>query len=227
MIYGFFITGTDTDVGKTWVAAGLLRALRNRGYTTAAMKPVACGSVVTPEGLRNEDALLLVQYASNRFPYEVANPYVYTTPTAPHIAAKIADRRIDIGLIEECFNTLAASVDYVVVEGVGGWQVPLNERETTADLAVALGLPVILVVGLRLGCLNHALLSAESIVRHGLKLAGWVANTVSPDFQYAREYKEALRERIAAPLLGVISYLPEFTVESIADSLDLGLMLDT
>lgn len=227
MAKGFFITGTDTGVGKTWVTAGLLRALQVQGYTTAAMKPVACGGMETTQGLHNEDALLLMEYASIKLPYEVVNPYAFAPPMAPHLAAKACGQRIDITRIKELFDGAGRGADYIVVEGVGGWKVPLNERETTVDLAAALSLPVVLVVGMRLGCLNHALLSDESITRRGMIFAGWIANSIDPLFKEIQENIEALREGIAAPLLGVVPYLPNFVAGPIAGALDLGAILRT
>lgn len=218
---GFFVTGTDTGVGKTWVAAGMLATLCAQGYTTAAMKPVASGCVETRDGLRNEDALLLMRYATLTLPYEAVNPYAFAAAQAPHLAAMATQRRIDIAPIMATFAAHAGKADYVIVEGIGGWKVPLNEHQTTADLAAAFGLPVILVVGMRLGCLNHALLSCESIARHGLTLAGWVANTVDPSFRELQANISALQYRIAAPLLGTIPYLPRFEAKAIAQTLQL------
>lgn len=222
---GFFVTGTDTAVGKTWVAASLLSALSERGYITAAMKPIASGCTQTPSGLRNDDALLLMRHASLTLPYEQVNPYAFVEPVAPHIAARMTGCEIEIAPLKTTFDTIASQADYLIVEGVGGWKVPLNARETTADLAVALNLPVILVVGMRLGCLNHALLSCDSIVGHGLSLAGWVANTIDPAFRVFNENIQALRDRIPAPLLGTIPHLPDFDAQRIRHVLDMeGLM---
>ncbi|MBI2779733.1 MAG: dethiobiotin synthase [Gammaproteobacteria bacterium] len=220
MTRGFFITGTDTDVGKTWVTAGVLTALAARGHTTAAMKPVSAGCIETDEGLRNGDALILQRHATLNLPYAQINPYAYAAPIAPHIAATRLGQRIEIAPIKAIFDDMARRADYVVVEGAGGWRVPLNEHETIADLAQALGLPVILVVGMRLGCLNHALLSCESIARQGVPLAGWVANSACPEFPELQENIDALRERIDAPLLGVIPHLREFDAQVIASHLD-------
>lgn len=208
MTRGIFITGTDTDIGKTWVAEGLLNALAAAGIRVAAMKPVACGATETPDGLRNTDALLLQRAASVTLPYATVNPCLYAAPIAPHIAAQRAGRRIEISALKTVFGAIAAQADYVVVEGVGGWCVPLNERETSADLALALGLPVLLVVGMRLGCLNHALLTCARIAHDGATLAGWVANAVTPGFAELDENIAALEQRIPAPLLGVVPHLP-------------------
>ncbi len=219
MTRGFFITGTDTGVGKTWVTLGLLNALAAVGYRTAAMKPVASGVIETPEGLGNEDALLLQQQASVTLAYNVVNPYLFVPPIAPHLAAQRAGRRIEIAHIKKVFDEIAAQADCVVVEGAGGWCVPLNEHEMIADLAVALGLPVVLVVGMRLGCLNHALLTCENIARYGVSLAGWVANTITPEFAELEENIAALSERISAPLLGVVSHLPALDARQVGKAL--------
>ncbi len=218
---GFFITGTDTDVGKTWVAAGLLAALSAQGHVTAAMKPIACGCWDTPDGLRNDDAVLLMRHASLALPYAQVNPYAFAEPLAPHIAAARAGREIEIAPLKTIFDAIHSRADYVIVEGVGGWQVPLNKRETTVDLALALDLPVILVVGMRLGCLNHALLSYDSIMGHGLTLAGWVANAIDPEFSELDENIQALCDRIMAPLLGIVPNLSDFDADRIARLLDI------
>lgn len=221
MTRGFFITGTDTEVGKTWVSAVLLAALKARGHSTAAMKPVSAGCIETPEGLRNEDALILQRHATLALPYEQINPYAFAPPIAPHIAAARIGQRIDIAPVRAIFDSVASQADYMIVEGAGGWRVPLNERETIADLAKALNLPVILVVGMRLGCINHALLSCESIAGHGVRLAGWVANSILPDFAELEENIDTLRQRIDAPLLGVIPHMTELDAAVAAGHLNL------
>ncbi|MDO9371943.1 MAG: dethiobiotin synthase [Gammaproteobacteria bacterium] len=225
MTRGFFITGTDTGVGKTWVALGLLNALAAAGYRTAAMKPVACGVIETPAGPGNEDALLLQQHASVTLAYDVVNPYLFVPPIAPHLAAQRGGRRIEIAHLKQVFDEIAAQADCVVVEGVGGWCVPLNERETSADLAAALGLPMVLVVGMRLGCLNHALLTCESIARYGVPLAGWVANAVTPGFAELDANIAALSERISAPLIGMVPHLSALDVRQVGQCLNMEKLL--
>lgn len=224
-VNGWFVTGTDTEVGKTRVSVGLLTALAGRGLATVTMKPVASGCAPGPDGLRNEDALLLDAAASLERPYELINPYAFEPAIAPHIAAREAGVRIDLGYIRECFARVVSGADVVVVEGVGGWQVPLGPGESTADLAVALALPVVLVVGMRLGCLNHALLSAESIRGRGLMLGGWVANCLDPDAQRLEENIQALQERLGAPFLGAIPYLAVPDAGAVADALRLEKLL--
>ncbi|MDX1528091.1 MAG: dethiobiotin synthase [Gammaproteobacteria bacterium] len=209
---GIFVTGTDTGVGKTWVSLGLMAALKAERLTVTAMKPVSAGCERTPDGLRNEDALLLMRQASVDHPYERVNPAAFEPAIAPHIAAAEAGERIDFSRIERAFKVLAASADLCVVEGAGGWLVPLTARKNFADLAARLSLPVLLVVAIRLGCLNHALLTVESIQRRGLSLLGWVANQVSPDTPRARENIDALKARIPAPILATVAYSPKLTV---------------
>lgn len=221
MTSGFFITGTDTDVGKTWVTLGLLQAFAVAGYHTAAMKPVACGVVETSEGLRNEDALLLQQQATLPLGYEEINPYLFHPPIAPHLAAQDAGVRIDLSHIKALYDNVVQRADIVVVEGVGGWLVPLNENETSADMVERLGLQVILVAGLRLGCLNHTLLTVESILHKNITLAGWVANCITANMPQQARNIEALRAWISAPLLGTIPYLAELDPNRIATLLTL------
>ncbi len=203
MRQAFFVTGTDTGVGKTHVVCALLHATRQRGFTAVGMKPVAAG--VEADG-RNEDVVRLLAASSVTPPPEWANPFLYAPAIAPHIAAREASRPIDIAAIRRAFERLRTLADMVWVEGVGGFRVPLDEKRDTADLARALALPVILVVGMRLGCLNHALLTAEAIAARGLFLAGWVANRIDPVMARFEENLETLRARLTTPLLGVIPY---------------------
>lgn len=201
---GWFVAGTDTGVGKTKVATALMMALAQEGHRVVGMKPVASGAEMTREGLRSADADALRAASNVAAAYGDVNPYVFAPPTAPHLAARAAGVDIRIATILECYGRLAVCAEQRVVEGVGGWLVPLNSRETMADLARSLELPVILVVGLRLGAINHALLAVESIAAHGCRLAAWVANDVGGDAPDG--YIDALRERISAPCLGVITH---------------------
>jgi dethiobiotin synthetase len=205
-----FIAGTDTGVGKTWVATRLLHAMRAAGLRAAGMKPVAAGAGMTPQGLRNEDALELQSAASLRLPYELVNPCCLPSATSPHLAARRAGECIDIPAIKSAFDRICAQTDAIVVEGAGGWLAPIGEPArpgeagpTLEDIALALGLPVLLVVGVRLGCISHALLTAEAIRRSGLPLAGWVANPIDPDFADREDYVDSLRLRLPAPLLAM------------------------
>jgi dethiobiotin synthetase len=197
MTVGYFITGTDTEVGKTLISCALLLHLRQTHPRVVGMKPVAAGT--TPEG-DNEDAMALRAAGSIRVPRELDNPYCLPLPMSPHLAARAAGQRIEVDVLVERYRQLATQADAVVVEGAGGFHVPLNDTQTGADLAQALQLPVMLVVGLRLGCLNHALLTAEAIRARGLTLAGWVANRIDPQMQAQEDNIAYLREHLKAPL---------------------------
>lgn len=199
---GYFVTGTDTGVGKTAVSAALLRRFTQLGLRSVGMKPVAAGCV---DG-RNEDVEALVAAGSRGFDRQLVCPYLFPPPIAPHIAAHEAGATIDLALIQHAFSALAAQADVVVVEGVGGFCVPLNEREDSSALACKLGLPVILVVGLRLGCLSHALLTQQAIEATGLAFAGWIANRIEPAMARADENIDALRRRLRAPLLAEVPF---------------------
>jgi dethiobiotin synthetase len=200
MALGYFVTGTDTEVGKTLISCALVLHLKKHHRRVIGMKPVAAGTVATVAGEDNEDAQALRALGSFQVSRELDNPYCLPLPMSPHLAARAAGQHIDIGLIAQRYRQLAALADAVVVEGAGGFLVPLNDTETGADLARALGLPVILVVGLRLGCLNHALLTQEAIQSRGLTLAGWVANRVDAQMQAQDDNIATLRVRLQAPL---------------------------
>ena len=202
-----FITGTDTGVGKTLVSAALLHALARYHPRVVGMKPVAAGTELIDGVPANDDVLALRAASNCRVPPELDNPVLLPDPVSPHIAAARAGVRIDIAHLVACHRALAQWADAVVVEGAGGFQVPLSATETGADLAQALGLPVVLVVGLRLGCLNHALLTAESIRARGLTLAGWVANHVDPTMLAQQDNIDFLQQRLQVPLLASIPYL--------------------
>jgi len=208
----FFVTGTDTGVGKTFVSCALLHALARRHPRVVGMKPVAAGLVQTPDGWDSEDAIALRAASTVRVPPALDNPVRLPDPLSPHLAAERAGTRIDIPHLVACQRELAQHADAMVVEGAGGFLVPLSPEHTGADLAQALGLPVLLVVGLRLGCLNHALLSAEAIRARGLPLAGWVANRIDPGMAAADDNIAFLRQRLGAPLLADIAHsaAPDF-----------------
>lgn len=201
MTAGVFVTGTDTEVGKTLVSCALLMHLRETHERVIGMKPVAAGTFKTPDGSQdNEDAVALREAGTVRVPREWGNPYCLPLPMSPHLAARAAGQRIDVPTLADRYRQLAERADAVVVEGAGGFLVPLNERDTIADLAQALALPVLLVVGLRLGCLNHALLTQEAIAARGLKLVGWVANRIDPGMAGLEDNIATLCERLQAPL---------------------------
>lgn len=198
-----FITGTDTDCGKTHVACALLHALRGAGRVAVGYKPVAAGCEMSPQGLRNSDALSLQAASGLVAEYQDINPVALAPPIAPHLAAGQAGLRLEMAPLLAGAAALQARVDWLIVEGAGGFLVPLNERETLADLVEAAGWPVVLVVGMRLGCINHALLSAEAISRRGV-LAGWVANVLPPAQDYLEDNIASLKARLSAPCLGVV-----------------------
>ena len=207
MSSGWFITGTDTGVGKTFVAELLLEGLNAAGIAAVGMKPVASGCRNTATGVRSDDAERLLAASGATIPYEIANPFAFVESVAPHIAADISGRPIDIGTIDSCYQKIS-SIGRVVVEGVGGWRVPIGPERTMADVAALLRLPIVLVVGMRLGCINHALLTAEVVAADGLELAGWVANTVVRDMARHSETIAAIEQRLGAPPLVTIPYLP-------------------
>ncbi len=216
-----FVTGTDTGVGKTLIACALLRGLRERGARVAGMKPVASGCRETPDGIVNDDALALIAAASEPAPYRIVNPYAFVPAIAPHVAAIEAGTHIDLRELERAFRILGGLAEVLVIEGAGGWLTPLDERHTLADFARGVRADVILVVGLRLGCLNHALLTAQAIERSGLRLVGWVANAIEPHFERASDNVRALQERLDAPLLGQIPHHTGISPEAAAKHLSL------
>lgn len=225
MSQAYFIAGTDTDVGKTTIAAGLLHAARQHGLSTLAAKPVASGCVVTPKGLRNSDALALIDESSIKLPYEQVNPFAFEPAIAPHVAAREAGVALNVPtLLQAMRHVLAQNADFTLVEGAGGWRVPLSGQANLSDLAIALKLPVILVVGVRLGCINHALLSAEAIARDGLQLAGWVANIVDPRTSRLEDNLSSLAERLPAPCLGRVPWLKQASADAVAAHLQLDLL---
>jgi dethiobiotin synthetase len=208
----WFVTGTDTEIGKTWVSCALVRDLVARGHKVAVMKPIASGCVRTSDGLRNEDAVALMKAANVSQPYAQVNPVALEPAIAPHIAAEQAGIDIDIEHLQAIAGQVQA--DCLVVEGVGGWCVPLGDGVMLADLARALADEVLLVVGLRLGCLNHALLSARQIRRDGLSLAGWVANILDPDMPGLQQNLATLDSLMPVPRLGMVGFQAETAVFS-------------
>ncbi len=225
MSRSFFVTGTDTGVGKTLVTAGLLRSLRESGVTVAGMKPVAAGAIAGPEGRANEDALLLQAEASERHSYATVNPWLFEPAIAPHIAAAEAGVVIDTDRIVSAHESLRASAEVVLAEGAGGFLVPLDARRSFAELPGLLGMEVLLVVGLRLGCLNHALLTAEAIAARDYRLAGWIGNCIDPAFARRDANIATLTERIAAPCLGIVPWLTDASVAAAVAALPAAALL--
>jgi dethiobiotin synthetase len=222
MAKGVFITGTDTGCGKTQVTLGLMYRLQQAGEIILGMKPVASGASETSQGLRNEDALSIQRQGSFEVPYEKINPFVFAPAIAPHLAAAAAGRPIQMGRILNAFDQLTARADRVIVEGVGGWRVPLGPQLCLPDLVRVLDLPVLLVVGLRLGCLNHALLTQESIRHAGLELRGWIANQIDPEMQEPEANIAALANWLDAPCLGKIPYRESLSINWISQQLAAG-----
>jgi len=205
---GWFVTGTDTGVGKTHVACALVAALADAGRRAVGMKPVASGARRTPAGLRHADAERLLAAGNVAVPYDAVNPYCFEPAVAPHLAAEDAGVKLRLQTVLAAHARLCAAADCTVVEGAGGWRVPLGPRTTMSDLARALGLPVLLVVGLRLGCLNHALLTVEAIRRDGVPFAGWVANACDASMEYRARNIEALAQCLEAPPLAIFPHQP-------------------
>lgn len=219
----FFVTGTDTEVGKTFVTSAMLASLADAGRRVFGLKPVAAGAEERQGQWVNEDALALMDMSSVRLSYQQVNPILLRQAVAPHIAADREGRSISVArLAGYCRGAFTTPHDVVFVEGAGGWLVPINGTETLADLAAALALPVILVVGLRLGCINHALLTADAVRRSGLTLAGWVANACSREAMCAQDANiEALRARLGAPLLGIVPRAASPRDHAVQQALDL------
>lgn len=220
MSKSWFVTGTDTEVGKTAISCALLAAAGKAGLRTAAIKPVAAGC--DADG-RNEDALQLINNMTETLDYSQVNPVALDEAIAPHIAAQREGRRLQADrLAGLCRGVMSGSADFVLIEGAGGWRVPINRRETLADLAVALQVPVVMVVAMRLGCINHALLTAEAIRRDGLQLAAWVANQPGEPMNCYEENLDTLRNLLPAPLLGEVPHLSPFDASQAATYIDLG-----
>lgn len=216
MKQNYFITGTDTEIGKTWCAATLMHYFRREGLSVIGMKPISSGCQWSNGQLRNEDALILQAQASLPMAYEQINPYAFEPAISPHIASKLAGINIDIDIINDQVKTLVQQSDVLIVEAVGGWLTPLNSQQDVSDLARTLDFPVILIVGIRLGCINHAKLSHRAIVAKGLLCAGWIANCIEPDLLFIEESIRSIAEDIVAPLLGILPFssVPDFSTLS-------------
>jgi dethiobiotin synthetase len=211
--HGFFITGTDTDAGKTLISASLLHLFKIRGLKTIGFKPVASGG--------HQDTLMAQQNASEFLPTEIITPFFFAEAIAPHIAAQKNNDHLSVaGLLQRFHNIQQYHADLIIIEGAGGWLTPLNENETLADFAAAISYPVILVVGMRLGCVNHALLTVAAIQARGLSIHGWVANCIDEKMQYCAENISSLQRMIAAPLLGIVPYQKEISVVNTANYLN-------
>jgi dethiobiotin synthetase len=219
--FACFVTGTDTEIGKTLISAAILHKLVQRGQRACGMKPIAAGAEERDGELHNDDAAMLRAAGNVHLPQSITTPFMLREPCAPHIAASLEGVTIEPVTILTAYAEILGASDATVVEGVGGFCVPFSDDFDSADLAVQLGLPVILVVGLRLGCINHALLTAEAVISRGLVLAGWVANQVDPDMRFADENVAALEQRMPAPLLGRVPRLDQPTAAAAAAYIEL------
>ncbi|ROV58856.1 ATP-dependent dethiobiotin synthetase BioD [Vibrio ponticus] len=220
MIDAFFIAGTDTDVGKTVASKAILNALKERGLNTIGYKPVAAGSEKTEQGMRNSDALYLQAAATVEVAYDDVNPYALELPASPHIAAKREDVVIDYDVLSDKLAQHKQNSDIVLVEGAGGWRVPVSDTDCLSSWVQREDLPVVLVVGIKLGCLSHALLTLDAIKADGLKVVGWVANRINPGTEHYAEIIEMLEQKIDAPKIGEIPYVPSVKRKELAKYID-------
>lgn len=220
----WFVTGTDTEIGKSLCSAALLHAFAAQGHRVAGMKPIAAGAVWSGDRWHNDDVDLITAASNVAIAPELVCPYLLQEPVAPHIAAAGEGVSFDLDHIEACLEQLRSQAEITIVEGVGGFRVPLSDTQDTADLALELDLPLILVVGMRLGCISHTLLTVEAIQARGLRMAGWIANQIDPGMRQAAANLEALRARIAAPLLGHIPHLVPADPRIAAEHLNLALL---
>ncbi len=220
---GYFIIGTDTGVGKTWATLALMKVLQDKGKVVVGMKPVASGCQNTSAGLRNDDAMRILKQSCSSgdqaINYKTVNPYAFEQAVAPHIAADLSGVKIDVEKIAREFNILKKDADSVIVEGVGGWSVPLGNNTMLADVVKRLGLPVILIVGLRLGCINHALSTGRVIEADGVKIHGWIGSQLDPGYACLNETMITLQTRINAPFLGGLPYMEIFDLDSACSQL--------
>jgi dethiobiotin synthetase len=216
---GYFITGTDTHVGKTWATLALMRYFKNKGETVVGMKPVASGCTLKNGKPVNEDALLIQADASIELNYDLVNPYAYNLPISPHLAG--IDNPAKIDFIISGFNELKLRADIVLVEGAGGWYAPINDSQNISDLARSLALPVIIVVAIRLGCINHAKLTVEAVIRSGLSCAGWIAVCSDPDMEKIEENIARINQELDVPLKGILPFMEKADFELMAEQLHL------
>ncbi len=224
MIKRYFVTGTDTNVGKSVVSRALLQAANSAGFRSAGYKPVASGSTTTNKGQRNTDALMLQAYSSVVLTYKEVNPYIFSESTAPNIISAAEGRKIELKQLSAGLRNLEKRANWILVEGAGGWFTPLSQKYTFADWVYQEQLPVILVVGLKLGCINHAMLTVQAIVKSALPLLGWIANDINMLGKWHKEYLETLRYMLSAPLIGQIPYLPNIEHQSLEQYLSINSM---
>lgn len=213
MVNGFFITGTDTAIGKTWVTLSLISALKKKAYDVVGMKPIATGAAYQDGKLVNDDARLIMANCSKPVAYELVNPFVFELAGAPAIAARHAQKTIEIAQISACFERLTAHGEMIIVEGIGGWRVSLSASTFLVEIVQALRLPVILVVGIRLGCINHAVLTAEAIAADGVTVCGWISNHLAPSSGYEKEVVDELKDLLDCPHLADLPYRPDLVAD--------------
>ena len=216
----YFITGTDTGIGKTRFTISLMSAVKKRGFCVTGMKPFATGASMTKKGLVNEDAKLIRQHCSKTIPYDLVNPFVYELPAAPSIAAKKQAAAINIEEAMESYNTMKSAGDIMVIEGIGGWRVPISDEYYLSEFVKRLNLPVILVVGVKLGCINHALLTAEAIYSDGLSLCGWGSNHLDRVYPAREETVSTLKKRLNCPHIADFGYCRDFDPDKLAQQID-------
>jgi dethiobiotin synthetase len=203
----WFITGTDTGVGKTHCTLALMQYFKNKGLKVAGMKPVASGGYETAQGLRNDDAVKIFQHCHElNINYQWVNPYCFLPPIAPHLAALRSGQQIELSMLINTYQQLANQAEVVIIEGIGGWRVPINHHQSLKEMVLAINASVILVVGLRLGCINHTLLTAEAIIQDGCRFAGWIANAIDAEFD-AQESVTAIAERLPVPLIAQMPFM--------------------
>jgi dethiobiotin synthetase len=217
---GVFITGTDTGIGKTWFTVALMEALKKQGHLVSGMKPIASGASLNDGSLRNEDANMIMRHSSQDLDYDLINPVVFELPVAPHIAAGLNKKTIDVDKIVECYKQITMDCERIVVEGVGGWRVPVSPEVSTVDLVRRLNLPVIIVVGIKLGCINHALLSAEAIMADGMRLCGWVSNRLDKTCLKSEEVIETLKNTMNCPHIADLPYMDIIEPSKMSDKID-------
>lgn len=214
MTKSIFIAGTDTDVGKTFISKAILQRAEKLGLASAAYKPVSAGCELTDDGLRNEDALILQRHSTLNLAYDAVNPIAFADPVAPHLAAQKLAQAIDIETINTGYqNLLGTAADFILVEGAGGWRLPLGQGRFLSDFVKQQRIPVVLVVGMKLGCLNHALLTVEAIERDGVELVGWIANQIDPKMACFQQNIEALTDLITAPNLGIVPFVEDDNID--------------
>jgi len=216
----FFITGTDTGIGKTWFTVSLMTMLKKNGFSVMGMKPFATGATMTKEGLINEDARLIMQSCSKSVSYDLINPFVCEHPAAPTIAAKGDNKNIDLDQIIKNYKTLKSMADVVVVEGIGGWRVPITEEHYLSEFVKRLDLSIVLVVGIKLGCINHAILTSEAVRADGHNLCGWASSRLDRVYSHGEETVSTIKKRLNCPHIADFAFCSDFEPEKLAEKIN-------